>query len=273
MLGAFMSILEKLKARHDQVNSLLTIGLDSDIKYIPRQFRDDPFPQFAFNRWVIEETHTFAAAYKMNTAFYESRGDRGMSELKMTVDYLQERHQPIFTICDAKRADMGTTNAGYIEAIYDWMGFDGVTLHPYLGKQAIQLFLDREDKAAIILCRTSNPGAKDIQDIEVNGHPLWYEIAERVCNDWNVYQNCMLVVGGTYPAEIQSVRGLVGDMPLLVPSVGSQSGTLKKVVEAGLNSEQKGLLINSSRSIIFADDPANVARRMRDEINQHRLKI
>ncbi len=265
-----MSAIEKYHQRVEQSNSLVCVGLDSDMRYMPRQFRDDPFPQFAFNRWVIDETHHYVSAYKPNTAFYEARGDRGMSELKMTIDYLHERHPAIFTICDAKRADIGSSNAGYVEAIYDWLGFDAVTLNPYLGKSALQPFLERTDKCSIILCRTSNPGARELQDLEVEGKPLWQIVAERVAQEWNTSGNCMLVVGATYPPELQRVREVVGDMPLLVPGVGAQGANLKRAVEVGMNAARRGVIINSSRSIIFADDPTLATRRLRDEINQYR---
>lgn len=265
-----MNPIEKFNARVDQSHSLVCIGLDSDIKYIPRQFRDDPFPQFAFNRWVIEETHQLVCAYKPNIAFYEARGDRGLAELKMTIDYLQERHPQILTICDAKRADIGSINAAYIESIYDWLGFDAVTLNPYLGKQAVQAFLDRADRSPIIICRTSAPSTNDMQDIKVDGRPLWQYMASQICNEWNTNQNCMLVVGATVPPELQEARKLVGLTPILVPSVGSQGGTLKKVVEGGIAADGKGLIINSSRSIIFSDNPNGATKRLRDEINQYR---
>lgn len=265
-----MNPIEKYNMRVDQSNTVLCVGLDSDIKYIPRQFRDDPFPQFAFNRWVIEETHHYVSAYKPNIAYYEARGDRGIAELKMTLDYLQERHPQILTICDAKRADVGTINMAYIESIYEWFGFDAVTIHPYLGKQAVQPFLDRADKTPIIICRTSSPGSKDLQDMLVDGRPLWQCVVEQVCSDWNANANCMLVVGATYPPDVQQARQLTGDMTLLIPSVTTQGTTLKKVVEGGKTAEKRGLIINSSRSIIFSDNPNGSAKRLRDEINQFR---
>jgi orotidine-5'-phosphate decarboxylase len=265
-----MNPLEKYDARVDQSNTLLCVGLDSDIKYIPRQFRDDPFPQFAFNRWIIGETHHYVSAYKPNTAFYEARGDRGIAELKMTIDYLQERHPSILTICDARRGDVGPTNTGYVEAIFDWLGFDAVTLHPYPGRQAAQPFLERADKCSVIVCRTSNPGGKEFQDMNVDGKPLWQVVAEKVCAEWNSNNNCMLMIGAAYPPEVQQTRALVGDMTLLISGVGRQSGALKKVVEGGLNANGKGLIINSSRSIIFSDNPTASAKRLRDEINQCR---
>jgi orotidine-5'-phosphate decarboxylase len=265
-----MNPLDKYAARVDQSNSLLCVGLDTDIRYLPRQFRDDPFPQFAFNHWIIEQTHHYVCAFKPNMAFYEACGDRGVAELKMTLDYLRERHPDIFTICDAKRADVGTINARYVESIFDWMGFDAVTLQPYPGKVALQPFLERIDKCSIILCRTSSPGLHDLQDLQIGSQPLWEVVAERVYQDWNVHNNCMLVVGANFPSELKRARDLVGDMTLLVPGVGIQGSSIRHVVEAGLNSAHRGVIVNSSRSVIFADDPAGVARRLRDEINQWR---
>src|SRR5262249_3023700 len=175
-----MISLEKYNLRVEQSNSLLCIGLDSDIRYLPRQFRDEVFPQFAFNCWVINQTHSLVCAYKPNIAFYEARGDRGMCELKMTLDFIQERHPDIFTICDAKRADVGSTNEGYVESIFDWLGFDAVTLQPYLGREALAPFLERAAKGCIILCRTSNPGAGELQDAVTGGRPLWRIVAQTV---------------------------------------------------------------------------------------------
>jgi orotidine-5'-phosphate decarboxylase len=265
-----MSVIEKYARRADVVNSLLCIGLDTDYTKLPPQFQDAANPQFTFNCWIIDQTHPFASAYKPNIAFYEARGDAGLHDLKLTIDYLREKHPDILTICDAKRADIGTTNAGYVTAIFDWLGFDAITLHPYLGKEALQPFLDRADKGCIVLCRTSNPGAGEFQDLQVNGVPLWQTVAERVACDWNSNQNCILVVGATYPDEMRQIRALVGDMTFLVPGIGMQGGSVEETVRSGLNRIGKGLIINSSRGIIFADDPAQAARQLRDEINKHR---
>jgi orotidine-5'-phosphate decarboxylase len=265
-----MKIIDKLNARIDAVNSLVCVGLDSDIEQIPAPFRDDALPQFAFNRHIIDQTHAYAVAYKPNIAFYEARGEQGWHELQLTMDYLHQQHPDIVTICDAKRGDNRTTNMGYVRAIFDELDFDAVTLHPYLGQEALAPFLSRADKACIILCRTSNPGAGEIQDFDVGGKPLWLMIAEKVVNEWNSNQNCMLVTGATYPDEIQRVRQAVGDMPLLVPGVGLQGGDVALTVRAGRDSQGRGMLINASRSIIFDVQPAHAARDLRDTINAHR---
>lgn len=265
-----MSILDKYNARVDAVNSLLCVGLDSNINYLPEQFRDNDTPQFTFNQWIIEQTHEFVSAYKPNIAFYEARGVDGLHELQMTMDYLHSEHPDIFTICDAKRADIGSTSEAYATAIFDKLGFDAITLHPYLGKDALMPFLERDDKGCIILCRTSNAGAIEFQDLEVEGKRLWQIVAEKVHHNWNKNENCMLVVGATYPNEMQIIRDTVGDMTLLVPGIGAQGGNVQQTVNAGLNSADKGLIINSARGIIFSESPQRAAQELRDGINEYR---
>lgn len=262
-----MSVIEKYNARIDAVNSLVCVGLDADHRKLPNQFAS----QFDFNRWIIDQTHGYVSAYKPNIAFYEALGDVGMRDLKATIDYLRSTHPDILTICDAKRADIGSTNEGYVEAIFDWLGFDAITLHPYLGGEALRPFLDRADKGCIILCRTSNPGAGELQDVEISGVPLWAVVATTVSQSWNSHANCMLVTGATYPDEMRRVREIVGDMPLLVPGLGAQGGNVQATVQAGINSQGKGLILNSARGIIFAENPADEARKLRDAINQFRI--
>ncbi len=263
-----MGIIDKYEQRVDAVHSLLSVGLDSTVERLPERFRSQPNPQFAFNQWIIEQTHPFVSAYKPNIAFYEARGDQGLRDLKLTLDYLHVHHPDIFTICDAKRADIDSTNAGYVSEIFDWLGFDAVTLHPYLGSDALRPFLERTDKACLILCRTSNAGAGELQDLRVDGKPLWQVVAETVRNCWNANGNCMLVVGATYPGELRQVREVVGEMTVLVPGIGVQGGSVEAVVNAGLNRAGKGLIINAARSVIYADDPAAEARSLRDAINR-----
>ncbi|MFW5696310.1 MAG: orotidine-5'-phosphate decarboxylase [Phototrophicaceae bacterium] len=265
-----MQAIEKYEARARAINSLVCVGLDSDHERLPLEFRRQALPQYAFNRWIIRETHAFASAYKINTAFYEARGDRGMNEMHLTVDYIREKHPDILTICDAKRADIGSTNTGYVTAIFDHMGFDAVTLHPYLGREALAPFLERADRACIILCRTSNPGAAELQDLLIAGEPLWQIVAEQVRDNWNTKGNCMLVAGATYPDELAQIRALVGDMTLLVPGVGAQGASVEATVKAGLNRHGLGMIINASRSVIWAETPAEAAEMLRDEINQYR---
>jgi len=276
-----MNILEKYNKRAKKINSLLCVGLDADIKKIPERFQGLEFPQFEFNKWIIEETNEFTSAYKPNSAFYEACGDKGIRELKMTIDYLEEFYPDIFTILDAKRGDIGNTNNGYVEFVYDWLGFDAVTLYPYLGQEAVQPFLDRSDKASIFLCRTSNPGAKDFQNLPTQivqsrtlnnlnkEMPLWQVVAEKIANEWNKNNNCMLVVGATYPEEMKKIREVAGDMTFLVPGIGAQGGSIEEVMKAGRNSEGLGLIINSSRGIIFSENPKEEARKLKEEIAEY----
>jgi orotidine-5'-phosphate decarboxylase len=266
-----MHVLDKYDKRVDEVDSLVCVGLDSHFDRLPERFRREPSPQFAFNQWIIEQTHLYVSAYKPNIAFYEALGDEGIRALKLTMEYLQQHHPDILTICDAKRADIDSTNDGYVAEIFDWLGFDAVTLNPYLGREALQPFLKRADKGCIIVCRTSNPGAGEFQDLEVGGRPLWRVVARRVRDEWNEHGNCMLVVGATYPLELAQIRGIVGDMTLLVPGVGAQGGDVGETIKAGLNSQDKGMIINSSRGVIFADRPEEAAQRLRDEVNRFRL--
>lgn len=265
-----MRVIEKYNRRVDAVNSLVCVGLDSSMDRLPDRFKGEQHPQFAFNRWIIDQTHQYASAFKSNMAFYEAQGDDGIKALKLTMDYLQREHPDILTICDAKRADIGSTNEGYVSSIFDWFGFDAITLHPYLGKEALLPFLKRADKGSIILCHTSNPGAGELQDLQIGDKPLWQVVAEHVRDEWNTHHNCMLVVGATYPDELARVRELVGKMPLLVPGIGAQGGDIEKTVKAGLDADGRGMIINSSRGIIFSDNPGHAAATLRDTINQFR---
>jgi orotidine-5'-phosphate decarboxylase len=228
----------------------------------------------AFNKAIIDATHDLVCAYKPNSAFYEALGADGIIQLQQTVAYINETYPGIPVILDSKRADIGNTNDGYVKHSYDYLKVDAVTLHPYLGSEALQPFLDLNDKGAIILCRTSNPGSGEFQDLIVNGKPLYQQVAATVAAEWNANNNCLLVVGGTYPDELKIVRDIVGpDMWFLVPGIGAQGGDVQKSMQAG----GKNLIINSSRGIIYAgngDDYAQAARteatKLRDEINQHR---
>lgn len=269
-------MIEKYNKRAKEIDSLLCVGLDADFSKIPKRFLQLEFPQFEFNKWIIEETNEYAAAYKPNSAFYEARGDKGIAELKMTMEYLIKNYPGIFTICDAKRADIGNTNNGYVASIFDWFGFDAITLHPYLGEEALVPFLQRKDKGSIILCRTSNLGASELQDLMVEdprnggaGKPIWQIVAERVTEVWNKNDNCMLVVGATYPEEMRKIRSLASDMTFLVPGIGAQGGDIEAVLKAGLNSQGLGLIINSSRSIIFATNPKEEAKKLCEEIRKY----
>lgn len=266
-----MTILDKLNQRMTDAGSLVCVGLDTRLDQLPDRFKTSATPLFDFNRWIIDQTHAHIAAFKPNMAFYEAHGTHGLQQLSDTISYLRNNHPTIFTICDAKRGDIGSTNDAYVAAIFDKLGFDAVTLHPYLGREALSPFLARRDRGCIILCRTSNPGAGELQDLRTDeGRSLWQVVADKVAHDWNSNQNCMLVVGATYPDEMRIVRQITGDMPFLVPGIGAQGGDVEAVVKNGLDNTGRGLLISASRSIIYSANPANAAQQLKDEINRYR---
>lgn len=267
-------MIQKLEKIIDKHNSFVCVGLDSDIEKIPSHLKYEQYPQFAFNKAIIDSTYEYACAFKPNTAFYEARGEEGIRELKMTMDYINEKYSDIVTILDAKRADIGNTNAGYVHFAYEYLKADSITLHPYLGREALMPFLEKKEKGAIILCKTSNPGSGEFQNLVVDGEPLYQRVARTVSHDWNMNDNCLLVVGATYPEEIAAVREVVGDMTLLIPGVGAQGGDVEKTVQVARNSKGKGMIINSSRGIIFASGEkdfataaANEAKKLRAIIN------
>lgn len=265
-----MPIIDKYNTRSDKVNSLACVGLDSEFEKLPEKFKNLKNPQFEFNKWIIDQTYEFVAAFKANIAFYDQRGDQGLRELKMTQDFIKEKYPDIFRVCDSKRGDIGNTNKGYVEEILDWLDFDAMTLHPYMGKESLMPFLERKDKGLIILCRTSNLGAGELQDLIIDKKPLWQIVAEKVRDEWNFNDNCLLVVGVTVPEEAKRIREIVGDMTFLMPGAGAQGGDIEATVKASLNSQNKGFILNSSRGVVFSKNPAEEAKKLRDEINKYR---
>lgn len=265
-----MTFQQKLDAIIDKNNSLVCVGLDSEFEKLPNSVSSLPHSQFEFNKTIIDATHDIVCCYKPNTAFYEARGADGITDLKMTCDYITENYPEVVILLDAKRADIGNTNKGYVSFAFDYLQADAITLHPYLGKEAIQPFLDRSDKGCIILCRTSNPGGGELQDLQINNEPLYMHIAKIVSQDWNGNNNCLLVVGATYPEELKKIRAVASDMTFLIPGIGAQGGDLENTLRSGLKQDKKGLIISSSRAIIFADSPRDEAIKLRDEINSFR---
>ena len=262
--------IKKYNERADKVNSLLCVGLDPEFEKLPERFKKEEFPQYAFNKWIVEQTSDFVSAYKPNMAFYEARGAKGIKELELTMEYLKETHPDVFTICDGKRAEIDNTSRQYAKEVFEHFGFDAVTLNPYMGRDALQPFLDYKDKGCIILCRTSNPSAREFQDLLVDGKPLWQVVAEKIVAEWNENGNCLLVVGATWPEELKTIRKVVLDLTLLVPGIGAQGGDTKATVKAGLNSRGKGIILSTGRAVIFAENPGETARSLRDEINSCR---
>ena len=265
-----MQIEHKYRQRAQHARSLLCVGLDADLAKLPAIFQTDAFPQFAFNRWIIDQTHAYVCAYKPNTAFYEARGAQGWHELRLTMDYLHEHHPDIVTICDAKRADIGNTNQGYVRAVFDELGFDAVTLHPYLGQEALSPFLERTDKASIILVRTSNSGAEELQRLPVGGQALWEVILSQVVHRWNQHGNCMAVMGATDLDDLERARSIAPDLTFLVPGVGAQGGDAGAVLRVGQASNGLGLIVNASREIIFSAEPATRARQLQAQLMPNR---
>ena len=267
------AIAKKLARRIEAVNSLLCVGLDPDFEKLPQRYRGHADAQRRFGEWIVDQTAQYAAAIKLNAAFYEARGAEGVAEMERTVEYVRARYPELVTICDAKRADIGNTNKGYVEAIFDRMGFDAVTLHPYLGREALEPFLSRRDKMCIVLCRTSNAGAGEFQDLDVGGRPLWLTVASRVSSVWDVDGNCALVVGATYPEEMRRIREAAPRTTMLVPGIGAQGGDVQAAVRAGLDEQSAGMLLSASRSILFSGDPGVAACALRDEINLAREMV
>ncbi len=267
-----MTALEKYEARARSADSLLCVGLDPEFEKLPAEFRSAEHPQFEFNKRIISLTHSCAAAYKLNIAFYEPRGAEGFESLKLTTDYLRENHPDILLLCDAKRNEVINSNIQNAIALFDHFGFDGATLNPYLGGEPMKPFLDRADKACIILCRTSNLGAGELQDLKVDGVPLWQVVLKKTKEEWNRNGNCMLVMGATYPGELKTARELSGNMTFLVPGLGAQGGDAEATIKAGLNSEGLGLIVVSARGIIFAQDPGAEAKKLKELINSFRAK-
>lgn len=267
-----MSFQKKLEKIIKINKSLVCIGLDSDHDGLPASIKKKKHPQFAFNKAIIDATADLVCAYKPNSAFYEARGAKGIGELKMTCDYLVEHHPDIPIILDAKRGDIGNTNNGYIAFAYDYLKVDAITLHPYLGEEALRPFLDRKDKGCIILCKTSNKGSGEFQNCS-EAKPLYRHVARQVAEKWNRNKNCMLVVGATYPEELKEVRNIVDNMWILVPGMGAQGGDLKATLNAGLTKDKTGLIINSSRDIIFASSGTDFATSARNKAEKMRAQI
>ncbi len=257
---------ELLEGRWD-TGTLVCVGLDSDFEKIPRTAwgRDYEERILSFNRSIVDATYDLVCAYKPNIAFYEAHGDDGWSALRQTIWYIHKAAKDVPVILDAKRADIGNTNTGYVQAAFEYLKVDAITVHPYLGREALTPFLEQEDKGIIVLCRTSNPGAGEFQDALVDGVPLYHVVAERVATRWNERGNCALVVGATYPKELGEVRQIVGDMPILVPGIGTQGGDVQATVTAGKDSRGRGMIVNSSRSIIFASDGEDFPEAARRE--------
>jgi orotidine-5'-phosphate decarboxylase len=257
----------ELLAAHFEAGRHLVVGLDPDPGRIPESLAPggDPVERaIEFNRRIVEATAGLACAYKPNAAFYEMLGTDGFRALAETIAAIRRSAPDTVVILDAKRADIGSTNAGYVAAAFEQLGADAVTVHPYLGGEALAPFLERGEKLVFVLARTSNPGAGEFQDLLFDGVPLDRQVARAVARDWNAAGNCGLVVGATYPEELCAVREDVpAEMPILIPGVGAQGGDVAAAVTANRDAGSSAFLIAASRSILYAsagDDFAEAAR-------------
>lgn len=273
-----MSFQDTLDAAITTNNSLLCVGLDPDMAKLPAHLQGGASAFVDFLKEIVDATADAVCAFKPNSAFFEAHGAAGIEQLKEVCDYIHATHPDIPIILDFKRADIGNTNNYYVELAYTYLGVDAVTIQPYLGREAVEAFLAHADKGVIVLCRTSNAGAHEFQDLEVNGRKLYLQVADNVAHEWNSNGNCLLVIGATYPDELKEIRTLVGDdMTFLVPGIGAQGGDVEATVKAGVNAAGRGLIINSARDIIyqssgtdFAEAARARAHAVRDEINQYR---
>jgi len=248
---------EKLIQEIRKKQSFLCIGLDVDLNKIPKHLLKEEDPIFEFNKAIIDATHHLCVAYKPNTAFYEAYGIKGWKSLEKTINYLNEKHPEIFTIADAKRGDIGNTSSMYAKAFFEDLSFDSVTVAPYMGKDSVEPFLAFENKHTILLALTSNEGAFDFQTKTVEGEEL-YKTVLKTSKTWKNSENLMYVVGATKAEFLQDIRKIIPDSFLLVPGVGAQGGSLEDVCKYGMN-KNIGILINSSRGIIYASDKEDFA--------------
>lgn len=251
--------------------SFLCIGLDVDLSKIPSHLLQTEDPIFEFNKAIIDATHDLCVSYKPNIAFYEAYGIKGWQSLQKTIEYINKNHPEIFTIADAKRGDIGNTSTMYAKAFFEDLNFDSVTVAPYMGKDSVEPFLAFENKHTILLALTSNEGAFDFQTKRVEENELYKKVLETSKN-WKNNQNLMYVVGATKAEYFRDIRKIVPDSFLLVPGVGAQGGSLQEVCKHGLNT-QVGLLINSSRGIIYASNEIDFADKARIEAKKLQIEM
>lgn len=271
-----MSFVERLRAVWLQHDSLLCVGLDPEPNRFPDELRDRADAIFDFCREIVDATADLVCCFKPQIAHFAARGAE--NALQRLIAHIHDRHPQVPVILDAKRGDIGSTAKHYAVEAFERYAADAVTLNPYLGGDALQPFLDYADRGCVILCHTSNPGAAKLQELQVDGRPLYQQVAASVAREWNTNGNCALVVGATYPEQLAQVRSIVGDsMPLLVPGIGAQGGDVEAVVRNGRNPQGTGLMVSASRAVLYASSDKEFAaaarteaRRLRDEINRYR---
>lgn len=254
---------QHLTAQIKAKKSFLCIGLDVDVEKIPSHLSNAEFPIFEFNKAIIDATHDLCVSYKPNTAFYEANGIKGWQSLQKTIEYINEHYPEIFTIADAKRGDIGNTSSMYAKAFLEDLNFDSVTVAPYMGRDSVEPFLSVENKHTILLALTSNEGATDFQT-QNNEGKKWFEQVIETSKTWKNAKNLMYVVGATKAEYFAAIRKMIPDNFLLVPGIGVQGGDLEAVCKYGLN-KQVGLLVNASRSVIYASNKIDFAEKAREE--------
>lgn len=264
-----MDFLQKLSSSIAKNNSLLCVGLDPDVEKITPPDGGSPFE---FCKKIVDQTHDLVAVFKPNIAYFSAFGISGYEDLKKTIAYIHNEHGlPI--ILDAKRADMDNSSKQYAKEAFDTFNADAVTVNPYLGFDSIEPFLNYKEKGIIILAKTSNPGAKDFQDLIINSEPLYAHVAQKVVEWDKKYHNCLMVVGATYPNELKAIRKTAPDMFFLVPGIGSQGGDLEMTLKNGLRSDKSGLILSASRSVLYAKDPRDAAIKLKDQINKFIINV
>ena len=279
-LGFTVTFIDKLSTIWSTSHSLLCVGLDPDITQFPLHLQQQADGIFVFCKEIIDATASVACAFKPQIAYFAAL--RAEDQLEAICAYLRTNYPEIPIVLDAKRGDIGTTAEQYAREAFERYGADAVTVNPYMGFDSVAPYLEWKDRGTIVLCRTSNPGGSDVQFLMVDGQPLYQHIARLVAEKWNTNGQCGLVVGATFPQELAQVRRIIGDMPLLVPGIGAQGGDIAATVRAGRTGNASGMMINSSRAILYAKpDPivgesfaqaaARVALATRDAINRFRV--
>lgn len=266
---------EQLFGQIKRKQSFLCIGLDTERTKLPKHLVNAEYPMFEFNRRIIDATHDLVIAYKPNIAFYECLGTSGWNQLELTIRHIRENYPEILIIADAKRGDIGNTSKKYAETFFKYLNCDAVTVAPYMGSDSVLPFLEYPEKWVIILALTSNPGADDFQFLNTGNHERLFESVLHKSSQWGNADNTMYVVGATRASVLVKVREIVPDHFLLIPGVGAQGGDLSDVVEYGMNS-RCGLIVNSSRAIIYADSSdrfAEVAREKAIELQMQMMEM
>lgn len=274
-----MTFTQKLQDAWRLSNSLLMVGLDPDPSKIPQAIQSAPDALLAFCKGIVDATAPYVCGFKPQIAYFAAASAE--ETLQRLCDYIRKVYPDRVLVLDAKRGDIGSTAEQYAKEAFDRYRADAVTINPYMGMDSAQPYLERRDKGVIVLCRTSNPGGSDLQALTVDGQPLYLRVAEMVAQKWNQHGQCGLVVGATFPDELARVRRLVGDdMALLVPGIGAQGGDVQATCHAGCNQRGTGMMINSSRAILYAsagtdwrEASASAARATRDSINQFRPAV